>query len=150
MAEEAKTDPSQFLSDIIGSSVSVKLHNGVEYHGNLQSIDGYMNVVLEETAELVAGQPLGKKYGDVFIRGNNGMYQARSCGRRPPPGVRPRSPWAPRPRQPAGWHDCLLTRSIVHWRGVKRNKRQTRAPVAPWRVWAPWSVADHVSRRPFV
>lgn len=131
MAEEAKTDPSQFLSDIIGSSVSVKLHNGVEYHGNLQSIDGYMNVVLEETAELVAGQPLGKKYGDVFIRGNNGMYQACTYGRRPPPGVCPRAPSAPRSRQPPCRHDWLLTRSIVHWRGVRQNKRQMRPPVAP-------------------
>ncbi|CAH2354411.1 U6 snRNA-associated Sm-like protein LSm6 [[Candida] railenensis] len=67
-----KTDPSKFLSDIIGSSVSVKLHNGVEYVGNLQSIDGYMNIVLDETKEYVRGQPSNRSYGDVFIRGNNG------------------------------------------------------------------------------
>ena len=50
MAEEiatSNTDPSNFLSNVIGSSVVVKLHNGVEYSGNLQSIDGYMNIVLD-------------------------------------------------------------------------------------------------------
>lgn len=69
---ERKTDPTKFLSSIIGSTVAVKLHNGVEYLGNLQSIDGFMNVVLE-TAREVIGDKEGRKYGDVFIRGNNGM-----------------------------------------------------------------------------
>lgn len=69
----AKTDPSKFLSNIIGSQVVVKLHNGVEYLGNLQSIDGYMNIVLDEAKEQVAGAT-SRKYGDVFIRGNNVLY----------------------------------------------------------------------------
>lgn len=72
--EFEKTDPSKFLSGIIGSSVCVKLHNGVEYKGNLQTIDGFMNVVLDEGKETVNGK-VTKKYGDVFIRGNNGMYK---------------------------------------------------------------------------
>lgn len=72
--EFEKTDPSKFLSGIIGSSVSVKLHNGVEYKGNLQTIDGFMNVVLDEGKETVNGK-VTKEYGDVFIRGNNGMYK---------------------------------------------------------------------------
>ncbi|CUM63684.1 uncharacterized protein PRCAT00001268001 [Priceomyces carsonii] len=66
-----KTDPSKFLSSIIGSAVIVKLHNGVEYSGILQSIDGFMNVVLEEGKEIIDGQ-LNRNYGDVFVRGNNG------------------------------------------------------------------------------
>lgn len=76
MAEEiatSNTDPSNFLSNVIGSSVVVKLHNGVEYSGNLQSIDGYMNIVLDDGKELVGGREI-RNYGDVFIRGNNGMY----------------------------------------------------------------------------
>lgn len=76
MSEFNKTDPSKFLSDIIGSSVVVKLHNGVEYLGNLQSIDGFMNVVLDDGKESINGQ-VTKSYGDVFIRGNNGMYFRR-------------------------------------------------------------------------
>lgn len=70
-----KTDPSNFLSTIIGSAVHVKLHNGVKYAGNLQSIDGYMNIVLDEAKELV-GEKQSRAYGDVFIRGNNGMCKA--------------------------------------------------------------------------
>lgn len=68
-----KTDPSHFLGNIIGRNVNVKLHNGVEYEGNLQSIDGYMNIVLDEGKEYFNGK-LCRNYGDVFIRGNNGMY----------------------------------------------------------------------------
>ncbi|KAK6457430.1 U6 snRNA-associated Sm-like protein LSm6 [Scheffersomyces xylosifermentans] len=71
--ESSKTNPSTFLSDIIGSSVTVKLHNGVEYSGNLQSIDGYMNIVLDEGKEVV-GNTISRTYGDVFIRGNNVLY----------------------------------------------------------------------------
>lgn len=67
------TGPSVFLSEIIGSSVTVRLHNGVEYLGNLQSIDGYMNIVLDETKEFVGGDQ-ARNYGDVFIRGNNGKF----------------------------------------------------------------------------
>lgn len=70
-----KTAPSKFLSGIIGSQVNVKLHNGVSYIGNLQSIDGYMNIVMESSAEYVNGSASGSKYNDVFIRGNNGMYK---------------------------------------------------------------------------
>lgn len=42
------------------------LHAGV-----LACLDGYMNIALEQTEEYVNGQ-LKNKYGDAFIRGNNG------------------------------------------------------------------------------
>ena len=42
--------------------------------GELQSVDGYMNIALEKTEEYVNGQ-LRKNYGDVFVRGNNGTSQ---------------------------------------------------------------------------
>ncbi|QBM89559.1 U6 snRNA-associated protein LSM6 [Metschnikowia aff. pulcherrima] len=70
---DTKTDPTKFLGSIIGSAVVVKLHNGVEYQGDLQSIDGYMNVVLQSAKEFVQ-EKVTKSYGDVFIRGNNGMF----------------------------------------------------------------------------
>ena len=41
--------------------------------GVLACLDGYMNIALEQTEEYVNGQ-LRKKYGDTFIRGNNGLY----------------------------------------------------------------------------
>ena len=37
----------------------------------LACLDGYMNIALEQTEEYVNGQ-LKNKYGDAFIRGNNG------------------------------------------------------------------------------
>lgn len=40
--------------------------------GELSSVDGYMNIALEKTVEYVNGE-VRNKYGDVFIRGNNGM-----------------------------------------------------------------------------
>ena len=39
--------------------------------GVLACLDGYMNIALEQTEEYVGGQ-LKNKYGDAFIRGNNG------------------------------------------------------------------------------
>ena len=39
--------------------------------GVLACLDGYMNIALEQTEEYVNGQ-LKDKYGDAFIRGNNG------------------------------------------------------------------------------
>ena len=39
--------------------------------GELQSVDGYMNIALEKTEEYVDGK-LKRSYGDAFVRGNNG------------------------------------------------------------------------------
>ncbi|XYA02430.1 U4/U6-U5 snRNP complex subunit lsm6 [Meyerozyma guilliermondii] len=71
---DGKVDPSKFLSYILHSAVMVKLHNGVQYRGKLQSIDGYMNIVLENTKEFIDGSEI-RSYGDVFIRGNNGKLK---------------------------------------------------------------------------
>ena len=43
--------------------------------GVLACLDGYMNIALEQTEEYANGQ-LRNKYGDTFIRGNNGKYTA--------------------------------------------------------------------------
>jgi U6 snRNA-associated Sm-like protein LSm6 len=64
-------DPSAFLTEIIGSAVVVKLNSGVVYKGELQSVDGYMNIALEKTEEFVNGVKR-RTYGDAFVRGNNG------------------------------------------------------------------------------
>jgi U6 snRNA-associated Sm-like protein LSm6 len=64
-------DPASFLSSIIGVPVTVKLNSGVVYKGELQSVDGYMNIALEKCQEFVNGQ-LRRTYGDAFVRGNNG------------------------------------------------------------------------------
>lgn len=83
-------DPSGFLSEIINRPVTVKLNSGVVYKGafsvrskytaetcltsiagELQSVDGYMNIALEQTKEYVDGK-MRRNYGDAFVRGNNG------------------------------------------------------------------------------
>ncbi|KFY63136.1 hypothetical protein V496_04162 [Pseudogymnoascus sp. VKM F-4515 (FW-2607)] len=66
-------DPSGFLGEIINSAVTVKLNSGVVYKGSLQSVDGYMNIALENCTEHVDGARR-RSYGDAFIRGNNVMY----------------------------------------------------------------------------
>ena len=49
----------------------------VDGSGVLACLDGYMNIALEHTEEYVNGQ-LKNKYGDAFIRGNNGQSIAHS------------------------------------------------------------------------
>ncbi|KAK9473104.1 U6 snRNA-associated Sm-like protein LSm6 [Dipodascopsis tothii] len=66
-------DPSSFILSITGARVSIKLNSGIEYRGDLQSVDGYMNIALEQTEEYVNGEKKNS-YGDVFIRGNNVLY----------------------------------------------------------------------------
>ena len=68
-----KRSPSDFLKSVLGRPVRVKLNSGIEYRGILASLDGYLNCAMEQTEEYVDGQ-LKSKYGDVFIRGNNGEY----------------------------------------------------------------------------
>lgn len=43
--------PSDFLKEIIGQPVVVKLNSGVDYRGVLTCLDGYMNIALEQTEE---------------------------------------------------------------------------------------------------
>lgn len=95
-------DPASFLSEIIGAPVTVKLNSGVIYKGmnlfdrkilvsksklfvlgELQSVDGYMNIALEKTEEHVNGVKK-RSFGDAFVRGNNGelrFYSAVYCRR---------------------------------------------------------------------
>ncbi|TKS68376.1 U6 snRNA-associated [Collichthys lucidus] len=78
-----KQTPSDFLKQIIGRPVVVKLNSGVDYRGVLACLDGYMNIAIEQTEEYVNGQ-LKNKYGDAFLRGNNEDTQAAKQRRLPP------------------------------------------------------------------
>lgn len=57
--------------DVIGKRVSVRLNSGIDYRGTLSCLDGYMNIAMEETSEWVGGVEKNR-FGDAFIRGNNG------------------------------------------------------------------------------
>lgn len=52
------------------------------FTGELQSVDGYMNIALEKTEEYVNGK-LRRNYGDAFVRGNNGLFPSSLCFRYP-------------------------------------------------------------------
>ena len=85
--EQEKKSPSDFLKTVLGRPVVVKLNSGVDYRGVLACLDGYMNIAMEQTEEYVDGE-LKNKYGDCFIRGNNGTRRSFRCechsGRFPP------------------------------------------------------------------
>lgn len=66
-----KKNPTDFLKQVIGKPVIVKLNSGVTYRGILACLDGFMNIAMEQTEEYIDGQ-LKNRYGDCFIRGNNG------------------------------------------------------------------------------
>ena len=68
-----KSNPADFLKQILGKVVSIKLHNGAEYVGVLASLDGTMNIILEHAEEFEGGE-LKNKYGIIFLRGNNVYY----------------------------------------------------------------------------
>ncbi|CUS21832.1 LAQU0S04e01816g1_1 [Lachancea quebecensis] len=75
--EPTTTASAQFLSNIIGQSVVVKLHNGMMYQGVLESIDGFMNIALNQATEHyeTASNGLLHRYdGDVFVRGTQVLY----------------------------------------------------------------------------
>ncbi|KAF2710286.1 Sm-like ribonucleoprotein [Pleomassaria siparia CBS 279.74] len=72
-AQNDSRDPSGFLSEIIGAPVTVKLNSGIIYKGDLQSVDGYMNIALERCKEIAEGKVV-RNWGDAFVRGNNVTY----------------------------------------------------------------------------
>ncbi|KAK6908021.1 U6 snRNA-associated Sm-like protein LSm6 [Kwoniella sp. B9012] len=72
-AAAAAGSPSEFLKNIVGKRVKVRIGSGVDYHGLLTCLDGYMNVALEDTEEWANGRKTAE-YGDCFLRGNNVLY----------------------------------------------------------------------------
>ena len=45
--------PADFLKSVIGKPVIVKLNSGVNYKGVLASLDGMLNIAMEQTEEYV-------------------------------------------------------------------------------------------------
>ena len=92
----AAGSPTDFLKGVVGKRVVVRLTSGIDYHGTfpvafcpqsrmlrgssgvLSCLDGYMNIALEQTEEHVGGT-VTNRYGDAFIRGNNGACFRTLC-----------------------------------------------------------------------
>lgn len=66
-------NPKPFLNGLMGKTAIVKLKWGMEYRGQLVSVDNYMNVQLSNTEEFVDNKLAGT-LGDVLIRCNNILY----------------------------------------------------------------------------
>lgn len=66
-------NPKPFLNGLTGKLVIVKLKWGMEYRGQLVSVDSYMNIQLANTEEFTDGKLAGK-LGEVLIRCNNILY----------------------------------------------------------------------------
>lgn len=67
--------PGDFLKQVVGQDVRVRLNNGVDYKGSLKCLDGFMNIALDGTKEYI-GNEYQNSYGECFLRGNNVMYIA--------------------------------------------------------------------------
>merc|ERR1712230_42810 len=70
---QSSGSPSDFLRNVVGQRVILRLNSGVDYTGILSCLDGYMNAALEETQEVVNGK-VTNSFGDAFVRGNNILY----------------------------------------------------------------------------
>ena len=57
--------PSVYLGSLLHKQVRVRLNDGSDYTGRLISIDGFMNVGLQDCVDG------GLKYPTAFLRGNN-------------------------------------------------------------------------------
>ena len=54
-----------------------RYNDSLVFSGILSCLDGYMNIALEQTEEHVNGA-VTNRYGDAFIRGNNGACKSVS------------------------------------------------------------------------
>ena len=93
--------PTDFLKGVVGNRVIVRLTSDVDYQGPkafgiltsclfltispkqkflgiLSCLDGFMNIALEQTEEYVNGA-VTNRYGDAFVRGNNGAFFYLFC-----------------------------------------------------------------------
>ncbi len=75
MSARARLNPLKPLRESKGSMVLVKLKDGTEYTGVVDSTDPTMNLILRDCTEYREGQNQPKaKYGQVLIRGSSILY----------------------------------------------------------------------------
>ena len=104
----------------------------------LACLDGYMNIAMEQTEEYVNGQ-LKAKYGDTFIRGNNGTpLPARATTSRAHIAA-PLTARAP-----------LLSRSALHQhakaQGGLTPRRRSAHAAERGATWSPTPTVQHARR----
>ncbi|MBI2185440.1 MAG: ribonucleoprotein [Thaumarchaeota archaeon] len=70
---QAVKKPLTTLQKSINKNVTVRLKNDVEYHGRMNNIDPYMNVILADASEYTSGNVVAN-FGKIVIRGNNVLF----------------------------------------------------------------------------
>ncbi|EZG69411.1 putative U6 snRNA-associated Sm-like protein [Gregarina niphandrodes] len=63
--------PSEFLRNVLGQTVTIRLTTGTDYRGRLLCLDARMNVALEQADEITNNRVVAS-YPETLIRGNNG------------------------------------------------------------------------------
>ena len=71
--QKKSKNPLNILQNAQKSKILLRLKDGTEYRGLLKEIDAYMNMILEDATEIMAGSPVAK-YNEIFIRGNNLLF----------------------------------------------------------------------------
>ncbi len=69
----AQERPFDLLNKSIGGQVMIRLKNGIEIRGVVNSFDVHMNIVLESAEELEDGN-LKAKLGTILLRGGNIIF----------------------------------------------------------------------------
>ena len=72
MSSQAKK-PLNVLQNAVGKRVTIRLKTDVEYRGDMENVDAFMNVILTD-AEEFTGNEHATKYGKVIVRGDNVLF----------------------------------------------------------------------------
>jgi len=75
-------NPRPMLLSCLNEPIVVRLKWGsnTEYHGQLMSVDSYMNIQLQGTEEYIDGKATGM-LGQVLIRCNNVLWISSASGK---------------------------------------------------------------------
>ncbi len=66
--------PLRMLEKIAGNNILVKLKDGTEYMGILESSDISMNLILSDARQVTERNEMLANYGRILIRGSNILY----------------------------------------------------------------------------
>lgn len=72
--------PLKVLRVALSKTVMVKLKDGKELVGLMDSVDSTMNIVLREAVEIDENERLVAKYGKIIVRGSQILYVATNYG----------------------------------------------------------------------
>lgn len=72
--------PLKVLRISLSKTVMVKLKDGTELVGQMDSVDSTMNIVLRDAVQVDENDRMIAKYGKILIRGSQILYVATNYG----------------------------------------------------------------------